>query len=232
MSPAWLRAEPVVFARDDSLFGYALRNRGLRAGTPPRPGCGAPATPASGGLPCVPVPGRRPGRRPPSLFLPALRGMVPAPACRFCPGRDAISAGDMRPAYRPRGPTPARQDGTAFREAAWAARQRALPGSGPCLVAGCEGRGELLPALCRRHRAAWEAGRLSAERGLHGVAVADRRPGRARRPGPGSPAAAGGGADPLRPARPYPGCRTGPVAPDVAAHPGAFLPGQGRLVAP
>jgi len=49
-----------------------------------------------------------------------------------------------------------KQDGTAFGEAGWAARQRALPGSGPCLVTGCQGRGELLPALCRRHRAAWK----------------------------------------------------------------------------
>ena len=49
-----------------------------------------------------------------------------------------------------------KRDGAGFGEAAWAARQHPLPGAGACLAGGCQGRGELSPALCRRHRAAWQ----------------------------------------------------------------------------
>lgn len=154
--PAWLRAEPVVFARDDSLFGYACGVRGC-AGHSTQAGLWctgharqrwaalrAGAGEAAWKTAAVPVP--------PSA---GQAGDGPAPACRFCPGRDAVSGG-VCVRHQAARDYARKQDGAAFREASWAARQRALPGSGPCLVAGCEGRGELLPALCRRHRAAWK----------------------------------------------------------------------------
>jgi integrase len=154
--PGWLLAEPVAFARDHPVFGYACQIAGcqghstqaglwctgharerlaaLRAGT----GEAAWKT-AAVPLPASPGPG----------------GEARRPACRFCPDRDAV-AGGLCVSHQAGFRYARKQAGDGFDEAAWAARQHPRPGAGHCLVAGCQGRGELSPALCRRHRGAWQ----------------------------------------------------------------------------
>ena len=154
--PAWLRAEPVVFAREDPLFGYACGIKGceghstqaglwctrharerwaaLRAGT------GEAAWKAA----AVPL-----------AASPGWDGDGLRPACRFCPDRDAVPEG-VCVRHKAALDYARKRGGAGFDEAAWAARQHPLPGAGLCLAGGCQGRGELSPALCRRHRSAWQ----------------------------------------------------------------------------
>ena len=154
--PAWLLGEPVVLARDDPLYGYACgvtgcaghatqaewwctrhgqdRRAALRAGI-------GEAAWKAGAVPVAAVPGRpREG---------------PRPACLFCPGRDA-GPGGVCVRHKASLDYARKQAGTGFAMAAWAARQHALPGGGPCLVTSCERRGELTPVLCRHHRGSWQ----------------------------------------------------------------------------
>ena len=154
--PGWLRAEPVVCARDHPVFGYACGVAGCQGHSTQaglwctgharerlaalRAGGGEAAWKAAAvPLPASPGPG----------------GDARRPACRFCPDRDAIRGGlcvRHQAAFR----YARKQAGAAFDQAAWAARQHPLPGAGNCLVSGCHGRAELSPPLCRRHRGAWQ----------------------------------------------------------------------------
>jgi integrase len=158
--PAWLLGEPVVLARDHPLYGYACgvagcaghatqaewwctrhgreRRAALRAGT-------GEAEWKAAAVAVAPVPERR--------------QQGPRPACLFCPGRDAV-AGGMCVRHQASQVYARKQAGAGFVMAAWAAGQHALPGGGPCLVTGCQRRGELSPVLCRHHRGTWQrAGR-------------------------------------------------------------------------
>src|SRR6266542_6449406 len=157
--PGWLRAEPVVFARDDPLFGYAC---GIE-------GCTGHSTQA--GLWCTRHSKERWAAMRAGATEAAWRsaavpfaasagwaGVSPRPACRFCPDRDAVSEG-VCVRHKASLDYARRRDGSAFDEAGWAARQHPLPGAGGCLAGGCQGRGELSPPLCRRHRGAWQRAR-------------------------------------------------------------------------
>jgi hypothetical protein len=79
------------------------------------------------------------------------------PACRLCPDRDAFAGGlchrhDIL--YR----QARRRAGSRFVEAAWVARQVALPG-GNCQVRNCQRRAETDPRPCLHHHKRWrEAG--------------------------------------------------------------------------
>jgi integrase len=80
------------------------------------------------------------------------------PGCRFCADRDAVAGGLCRRHqvlyYQAR-----RRAGPHFVEAAWVARQVALPGTGNCQVRNCQRRAESEPRLCLHHYKRWrEAG--------------------------------------------------------------------------
>lgn len=158
--PGWLRAEPVSFDRDDPTFGYGCAIAGCgqhstQAGrwctghgrarlSALREGAGEAAWKAA----AVPFPPRQ-------AHPEDTRG----PACRFCPDRDAGPDGLCVRHQASR--TYARKQAAAgFDEELWAARQRDLPGTGPCLVPDCSARAALAPSLCPRHRSVWlRAGR-------------------------------------------------------------------------
>ncbi|MGH3288414.1 MAG: hypothetical protein ACRDPD_27655 [Streptosporangiaceae bacterium] len=154
--PVWLRAEPVVFGREDPLFGYACGIDGCEGhSTQAGSWCTGHARERWAAL--------RAGRGEAAweaaavafAASPGWDGDGPRPACRFCPGRDAVCEG-VCVRHKAALDYARKHDGAAFAEAAWAVRQHSLPGSGPCLAAGCPGRGELTPALCQRHRGAWQ----------------------------------------------------------------------------
>ncbi|HCU94789.1 MAG TPA: site-specific integrase [Actinobacteria bacterium] len=154
--PGWLLAEPVVFAREDPLFGYACGIEGCE-GHSTQAGLWCPrhakqrwaalkagVTESAWGSAAVPF-----------AASPGWGGDSPLPACRFCPDRDAVSEG-ICVRHKVSRDYARKRDGAGFDEASWAARQHSLPGAGACLAGGCQGRAELSPALCRRHRAAWQ----------------------------------------------------------------------------
>ncbi len=154
--PAWLRAEPVAFARDHPVFGYPC---GIA-------GCQGHATQA--GLWCTGHARERlaalragtgeaawKAAAVPLAASPGPGGDARRPACRFCPDRDAI-AGGLCVRHQAALRYARKQAGAGFDQAAWAARQHRLAGAGDCLAGGCQGRAELSPPLCRRHRGAWQ----------------------------------------------------------------------------
>ena len=160
--PAWLRAEPLTFDRDDPIFGYGC---GIE-------GCGEHSTQA--GLWCTQHARDRLSAQQRGIGEAGWKAAaVPFPtrpidvggsrgsACRFCPERDAVGDG-LCLRHRATWTRARKIAGDGFDETRWAARQHALPGSGPCLVPVCPGNAELSPALCPRHRLAWRhAGRPS-----------------------------------------------------------------------
>jgi hypothetical protein len=78
--------------------------------------------------------------------------------CRFCTNRDAV-ADDLCRRHRALRNQARMRAGLRFVEAAWVARQVALPGTGDCRVLNCLGRAESEPSLCPHHRLRWrEAG--------------------------------------------------------------------------
>ena len=80
------------------------------------------------------------------------------PACRFCPDRDAVAGGLCR-RHEVLYHQARRRAGPRFVEAAWVARQVALPGAGNCQVRNCQRRAEAEPRLCLHHHKRWrEAG--------------------------------------------------------------------------
>jgi integrase len=154
--PGWLRAEPVCFDRDDPIFGYGC---GIED-------CGQHRTQA--GLWCTGHASERLSARKRGIGDAAWKAAAvpfPArqahpdgtrgPACRFCPDRDAAASG-LCIRHQASLTLARKQAPVGFNEAVWAARQRDLPGAGPCLVPSCPARGEMSPALCHRHRTTWQ----------------------------------------------------------------------------
>lgn len=154
--PGWLMAEPVVFAREDPLFGYACGIEGCEAhSTQAGLWCSRHAKQRWAALRAGVTEAAWKAAAVPFAASPGWAGDGPRPACRFCPDRDAVSEG-VCARHKVSLDYARRRGGAGFGEAAWAARQHRLPGAGACLAGGCQGRGELSPALCRRHRAAWQ----------------------------------------------------------------------------
>ena len=157
-------------------------------------------------------------------------GVTRRPACRFCPDRDA-TAGGLCVRHTASRQYARKVGGFAFDEVVWAARQRPLPGVGPCVVPACPGRAELPPALCPRHRLAWQTG--GSPRRRRTAAVASTGPRRTARGG-----RRWADLPPLLEAEIRYGlwAHTKSAAPakwppDVPAHPGPFLPGGGSELA-
>ena len=132
--PGWLRAEPVSFDRDDPIFGYGCSIED----------CGQHRTQA--GLWCTGHASERLSARHrgigdaawkaaavPFPARPADPDGIRGPACRFCPDRDATASG-LCIRHQASRTLARKQVPVGFDEAAWAARQRDLPGAGPCLV--------------------------------------------------------------------------------------------------
>jgi integrase len=153
--PAWLRDEPIVFARDDPIYGYGCGIEGCQRHSTQsglwctdhaaerRAALRADTGEATWKAQAVPLAAR-------AGDLPPTRG----PACRLCPGRDAAGEG-LCLRHRASYTRARKRAGADFDEAAWAARQHALPGLGDCQVPGCLGRVERFPGMCPRHRDAW-----------------------------------------------------------------------------
>ncbi len=161
---AYLRDEPVVFDVADPIYGYscgvegcAQPGRGLegwctRHGHQRRAALAAGVGEAAWKAQAVPMPAQ--ARR---------VGMTRRPKCRFCPDRDATRGG-LCVRHTASRQYARKVGGVAFDEVVWAARQRPLPGVGPCVVPACPGRAELPPSLCPRHRLAWrQAGRPAGD---------------------------------------------------------------------
>ena len=158
--PGWLRNEPLSFDRDDPIFGYGC---GIES-------CGQHSTQA--GVWCTQHARDRLSAQQQGIGEAAWKAAaLPFPtrpvgpaggtrsACRFCPERDAAGDG-LCLRHRAMWTRARKIAGDRFDETRWAARQNALPGSGPCLVPVCPSNAELSPALCPRHRIAWRhAGR-------------------------------------------------------------------------
>lgn len=150
---AFLRQEPIVFDIADPIYGHgcgvagcAQPGRGLegwctRHGHERRAALVAGVGEAAWIAGAVGLQSRGPQR-------------TRLPPCRFCPDRDGLR--DELCAHHANSHRRARlRTGESFDEAAWAARQRCLPGVGPCRVPGCVGRAESSPSLCLRHRVLW-----------------------------------------------------------------------------
>ena len=154
--PGWLLAEPVVFAREDPLFGYACGIEGCEGhSTQAGLWCTRHAKQRWAALKAGVTESAWGSAAVPFAASPGWGGDSPLPACRFCPDRDAVSEG-ICVRHKVSRDYARKRDGAGFDEASWAARQHSLPGAGACLAGGCQGRAELSPALCRRHRAAWQ----------------------------------------------------------------------------
>ncbi len=151
-----LRAEPIVFDISDPIYGYGCAIKGCRMhSTQAGWWCTGHAKERHAALRAgVGEAAWRAAALPLSPLRSGLTDREPRPACRFCPDRD-VASGDLCVRHAAAWRYTRRRAGDAFDEAAWAARQRALPGAGPCRVQGCPRRADLEPGLCPAHRRQW-----------------------------------------------------------------------------